>query len=540
MANPFDQFDAQPVPGKIVGAALSPGPQPQSANPFDQFDAAPQQPASPAPAKPLAWSDVPGQALANAPASAVNLGKAVVAPILHPIDTFNSLKDLGAGIASKVYGAVGGEQDPAVKAKSEAVADALGKHFKDRYGSIEGVKHALATDPIGIMADASIVLTGGGSAAARVPGVIGEVGNAVRTAGSVLDPIQTAGRAVNAVGRGVAEGLGVATGAGARPFQEAFQAGKAGNTTLTDNMRGNRPLSDAVDMAENAVGTMGRERSTAYNANMANVKSSTQSVDFQPVIEALDRTRAMAVYTSPTGKAIVKSQPAFDVHTQLTNLVNDFMTLPVPERTPAAMDALKQGMNDVVQATKQGTTERTIANDLYRTVRGEITKQVPDYANAMRDYTNASDAIGEMRKTMSINDRASTDTTLRKLQSTMRNNVNTNFGERERLLDTLARHEPNLPPALAGQALNALAPRGLARISPMTVLATGGASMNPLTLGMLPFTSPRLMGEATYGAGRAAGLAGDAASAVGASPARLRAAARNSYIFNALTNANPQ
>jgi len=40
MANPFDQFDAQPVPGKIVGAALSPGPQPQSANPFDQFDAA--------------------------------------------------------------------------------------------------------------------------------------------------------------------------------------------------------------------------------------------------------------------------------------------------------------------------------------------------------------------------------------------------------------------------------------------------------------------------------------------------------------------
>jgi hypothetical protein len=90
---------------------------------------------------------------------------------------------------------------------------------------------------------------------------------------------------------------------------------------------------------------------------------------------------------------------------------------------------------------------------------------------------------------------------MRKLQSLMRNNVSTNYGQRVKLAQELEQQGGNqIMPALAGQALNDLAPRGLARIG--GGLAAGGAVINPATLAALPFASPRLVGEAAYYAGQ--------------------------------------
>ena len=121
----------------------------------------------------------------------------------------------------------------------------------------------------------------------------------------------------------------------------------------------------------------------------------------------------------------------------------------------------------------------------------------------MRGYAEASDNINEMRRTLSINDKASTDTTLRKLQSVMRNNVNTNYGQRQVLAEQLAQHQPNIMPALAGQALNSWEPRGLARMG-ANVSAVGSLMTNPMALAGLPLASPRLVGEAAYGLGNSA------------------------------------
>jgi hypothetical protein len=152
----------------------------------------------------------------------------------------------------------------------------------------------------------------------------------------------------------------------------------------------------------------------------------------------------------------------------------------------------------------------------------------------MRDYAQASDNIGEMRRTLSINDRASTDTTLRKLQSTMRNNVNANFGQREALLDNLAHYQPDLPPALAGQSLNSWSPRGLMR-GAAGGTAIYGLMSNPSTLAALPLTSPRLMGEATYGAGRGMQMMQDASNMLGFTPENIAASARAGYTLGQVT-----
>ena len=455
--------------------------------------------------KELSWSDVPGQALANTPASAVKFAEGVVYPLTHPVETLTAFRDIGHGLISKIYGAAGGQQDPAQKAKNEAAANALGQFFADRYGSVEGFKKTLATDPVGVLGDVSMVLSGGAALGSRAPGVIG---NAARTAGAVantIDPLAATGRAISRSGNLVSDVIGTTTGVGARPFREAFEAGRTGNQVFAQNMRREVPVGDVVDMAETAVGQLSRERSAAYNRDMAATRGgSPRTVDINPVRAAIQQARGETHYSG-----VPIDQHAAQVLDRINEVVDSFSNIAGPH-TPARFDAMKRAIGEIRQRTQQGTLERRVADSIYNSVRNEITAQVPEYAAAMRNYAEASDLLQEMRRTMSINDRAMPDTTLRKLQSTMRNNVNTNYGARERLLDELAQRQPNLPAALAGQALNSWAPRGLARAAGPIEAGLAVAHMNPMLAAGLPLSSPRIMGEASYGMGRATGAAQNA------------------------------
>ena len=526
-----------PVDHDPFAAAAAPQLIPVDHDPFAKVDPA------------RSWSGVPMEALKNVPGSAGHFAKSIYDAVSHPIDTITGVADVGAGalragakkvLPTSVFNAIDSVDEKKTTDRLDKTATAAGQFFADRYGGSEAIKKTLATDPVGAAADLATVLTGGGAVAARAPGMAANIGRAAQTAGGYIDPLNIAGRAVARTGGAVADGLGVSTGAGARPFREAFRAGETGNQAFTENMRGQVPVGHVVDMAENAVGQMGRERGAAYNASMAGVHANKTPLNFAPVVAAVDNARDLAIYRSPSGRAIVRDQAALDTHTRVVGLVNEFMSLPAAERTATAFDALKQSIGDIRQRTLQGTSERRVADQVYNAVRNEITNQAPDYAAAMRDYAAASDNIGEMRRTMSINDRAMADTTLRKLQSTMRNNVNTNYGARERLLDDLARFEPNLPAALAGQSLNTTAPRGLARISPMSIIAGGAASFNPAALGVLPLTSPRLMGEAVYGAGRVSGAAQRGARRVGVTGERTSNAARNAWFADYLRRASEE
>lgn len=461
----------------------------------------------------LSWSDVPGQALANTPASAVRFAEGVVYPVTHPIETLKAFRDIGHGLASKIYGAAGGQQDPDQKANTEAAANALGQFFADRYGSVEGFKKTLASDPVGVLGDVSVVLSGGSALGARAPGM---VGTAARTAGTVantIDPLAATGRAIGRSGNLVSDVIGTTTGVGARPFREAFDAGRTGNQVFAENMRRQVPVGNVVDMAENAVGQLSRERSAAYRRDMAATRASQNTVDINPVRAAIQQAMDETHYSG-----VPVDAHAADVLNRISDVVDSFANIPGPH-TPDRFDAMKRAIGEIEQRTQQGTLERRVAGNIYNSVRNEITSQVPEYAAAMRNYSEASDLLQEMRRTMSVNDRAMPDTTLRKLQSTMRNNVNTNYGARERLLDELARREPNLPAALAGQALNAWAPRGLARAAGPIEAGLAIAHMNPMLAAGLPLSSPRIMGEAAYGLGQAVGSVQNAATRAIPAPA---------------------
>lgn len=156
---------------------------------------------------PIAWSDIPGQAMENLPESA---GK-FIHPFLHPIETAKGMAGLSGGLAEKaapylkgndplsavVRGAAAGSK---YLGGHEQMADEFGQQMKDRYGGLENVKHTLAEDPVGAAADLSMVLTGGGSAASRLPGMAGRVGEVAGRVGSAIDPLRPVTKGIEKVG----------------------------------------------------------------------------------------------------------------------------------------------------------------------------------------------------------------------------------------------------------------------------------------------------------------------------------------------------
>ena len=134
----------------------------------------------------------------------------------------------------------------------------------------------------------------------------------------------------------------------------------------------------------------------------------------------------------------------------------------------------------------------------------------------MQDYSDATDQIKEIEKSLSLGQKASADTAMRKLQSLMRNNVSTNYGQRLKLAQELEQKGGGqLMPALAGQALSSPTPRGLQSASTIPTAMLGyGAGGPVMAAGGLLTGSPRLMGEAAYYTGKGAGIGGQTGESV--------------------------
>lgn len=472
-----------------------------------------------------------GRAYENVGSSAVEFGRNLVQPFIAPVETAQAIGQIGRGLYSKAQGALGVQQDPAQKAVNEAAANAVGQMYAQRYGSWEKAKETLATDPVGLLSDAATVLTLGGAAGARAPGIVGQAARGVRNVGATIDPLSIAARPVAAAGRYVAEPilsntLAGTTGTSADAIREAARSGVSGNRAFTSAMRETAAPEDVVSTARRALDQMKADRSAAYSSGMVPVKSDLSILDQAPVLDSL--SSAQDIFTKG---GFVKNRAAADTWRSISEIVDDFRTNPAIRGTPDDFDSLKQAVGEIRQGTPQGSQARLVADRVYNSVKDQIAKQAPAYEKTMRDYSEASKQLSEITKTFSLGEKASTDTALRKLQSIMRNNVNTNYGARAKLADVLAQYEPNLPAMIAGQTMGTALPRGLGKAvatgqTGLAALLGAGGALSPAALAaMLPLlaaSSPRLVGEAAYAGGRARGLLGSA----GVTPANMAVAGR--------------
>lgn len=440
-----------------------------------------------------------GQMLKNVPSSAANLVGGIYQAVRHPVDTASALGEVFTG---GIQNALPEWAQAGSAAPQREKASAVASFYKDRYGSGDGFLRALEKDPVGVLADASIVLGGGAAAASKVPALA----KGMETAAAITNPITLGAKGIKAVGGATADLIGnLGTHTGGASIRTAYQAGKEGGSkgeAFTDALRGNAPLEGVVDQAKAALNQMRVERGQAYRAGMTGVSKDKTVLNFGPVDDAFNKQMSVGSYK---GKVLDKS--AAETKTKISEVLDEWRKAdPAEFHTPEGFDALKQAIGDVRDSTQFGTPARRVADNVYQSVKGEIVKQAPGYAKVMKEYEVGSTALKEIEQALSIGKKASADTALRKLQSVLRSGVNTNYGKRLSLVQQLEKAgAPNLTASIAGQSLNNWAPRGLGTATAIpTAAGAGWLAGNPLAaIPALALQSPRLMGEAAYGTGLA-------------------------------------
>lgn len=465
-------------------------------------------------AAPMSLGDVAQGAITNIPSSALNLAKNIGTAVMHPIGTGTSLVNAGRGAGQEFGNYVLGNHDAAPTPQTQAF-DGLKNYYGGRYGSVEGFKNAVATDPVGIAADASMV-AGGAGLAAKAGGLTKAAALADRL-GTISNPISLAGKGIGAAanlgGKALAEALGVTTGAGGQSVRAAYGAGLDGGSAsqaFASHMRGSAPIEEIVADAHNALGNLRNQRGAEYRAGMGGVNSDPAILDLAPIDAAVSKAGSVNNF-----KGIDLSESTGTVRQKIADKIEQWRGLdPQEYHTTAGFDALKKSIGDIRDSAPYGTPERIIADQAYNAVKDSIVQQAPEYGKTMQDYAKASDQLADIQKTLSLGDKAATDISIRKLQSSMRDNVNTSYGRRTDLANVLMQNgAPYLMPKIAGQSLSSPTSRGLGKMlmggelgGGIATAAAGHPLMAAAVLPAIAMQSPRLVGEAALATGKAARL----------------------------------
>ena len=440
-----------------------------------------------------ATADLATTALTNLPGSAVSMLNDVGTTLTHPMDTAQGLGEMAFGAAEKL---IPGEQ------QHEQQFDTLVEAFGQKYGSLEVLNTTIAEDPASVLLDMSALLTGGGMAMAKVPG-LASMGKTMAQLGEMVDPLRLAAKAgskASDIGGGtVSRVIGATTGEGQAAIEQAKRGtGLTSETSgFVKGMRGKTSGEDVLQDAQSALGEVKRQRGETYRARLEEIGKDARNIDIRPIkqklSELMSRKRYNITLDAEGGLDFSRSTIGRDAQGEITALIEDVSKWGTREgdNTALGLDTLKRKLDDFYHPSKNS---RAFVTDLRNTVKDKIVEAVPEYATMTREYEQVTKMTNEMERALSLGDRASMDTAIRKLTSTTRDN----FAFRHTLLKELeVASGRDLAAEIAGLNMAKITPRSLT--GKLAAGSTGGAAVtgtiSPWLASMAAVTSPRLMGE---------------------------------------------
>ena len=165
------------------------------------------------------WGETLKQAGQNFVPGMIQLGKDIGHMVTSPVETVEGLKTIVGGAVLKALPKdltdflFNSGVDPTAAKRAMEVAANAGGQIAENYGSVEGFKRKLASDPVGALSDISILATGGGglvrggsklagmAGLEQTAGALGKTANVLGTAGNVLDPVTGTLKAAETVGK---------------------------------------------------------------------------------------------------------------------------------------------------------------------------------------------------------------------------------------------------------------------------------------------------------------------------------------------------
>jgi hypothetical protein len=471
-----------------------------------------QKSVAPTSAPEMSWGDVANSAVKNALPSAAGVLGGVAHAVMHPVQTGSALVDLGKGAISQ---AGLGNQDPAQKAKTEALIGALENHYKTAYGSVKGFKNAVATDPASVALDVSAPLTLGGGALADAGGVTGRVAGMAAKVGSYVDPVQlalkTAALPVKALSNPVTRAVSsAATGVPAKIYKIAQQAGATDDPALKAAYQsaasGQSSATDFLTKTQGAIKSVKQAMSDDYLAQKGPLAQ--QPVSFTNTNQALADATAKAGLGSTVGRVPQETMDAINAaKAMVDNVASD------PARnTIENVDALKQQLWDLKDL--HPNLAGNYLNNIYHGVRSDLVAADPKYAELMEKYQTAMSNVKNITSTLVGNGKApAAGAALTKSLRAIKT------GNGKDVLDQIAQYDPTIPYMIAGHAVNQLGSGMSHAVIDAAVAGAPAALLHPLgAVAALPAaalgiaaSSPKINAALHYGAGTVGELADKAA-----------------------------
>lgn len=433
-----------------------------------------------------------GKSLINVPSSLLNLGKSLFSAITHPIHTIKGIGNAFAGGIEEGYHALTGT--PHSDNTQTETFDALKQSFIDRYGSLENAQRTATNDPVGFGADVFSILEGGAGLVKATTGL--DAVNALdRGASAVAKPVVNAGeKAVDLAATGASKILGQSTGAGSEAIKTAYQAGKKGGSALdsfTESLRGNTTGEDLVEKAHSALDEVAQQRSDNYKEMLGSLKEDTSNIDITPIKEQLDKTlENFNITKGSDGKLNFDESTIANPGDQskVQAIAKDVENW--KDTTPKGIDTLKQRIANYYEpGSKIGAFSESL-----RSVTRKLINDTPGYTDAMKNYSEVSDQIKDIKQALSLGDKTATETTLNKLKGALKSN---NEFRKQVLQELDEATGGKLTEAIAGHTTSSMTPKGLAKYADVAGLAGAvahGVAILPV-LGLALTTSPRIVAE---------------------------------------------
>lgn len=434
-------------------------------------------------------------ALGDIPATAVRqVGYAVARPFTSPERAAQISQTAAEPFTNPVGRLFGVEQTPEYQQEaSRRLMNLAGR-------GVSSVAEAIAAKTGAPVADVENML---GTAMVAAPEGI----RAARQA-NVLAPVQPI---INALTR-TKEKIGEATaGAGANitgaisgkpgaAYKEAFKAGKAGDTTFIENLRGNVAPDELLTTVQQGIDKIRADTSASYQTAKTGWAADKTALDFAPIDAAYQKVKNSMTVGGKSKIGSAEQKIVDEIGTVLDEWRND-----PAARTTLDLDALKQRIDAIYpESPKQKNAQRAIT-EVRNAVKDTIVKQAPDYAQAMKDYDVQMTLLRDIEKGLSTGDKASKEAVINKLMGSLKTKPSSDF--RRQLIDAIQQQGGvNIMPAIAGQELGQWVPSsGVGRAVMGGGLTTAAALRHPELALTVPLASPRLMGEAYYKMGQAAG-----------------------------------
>lgn len=434
-------------------------------------------------------------AIGDLPATAIQqVGYAAARPFMPPERAMQLSQSAAAPFANPVGRLFGVEQTP--EYQQEASRRLMGLAGR----GVSNAAQAIANKTGAPVSDVENML---GTAMMAAPEGIRAVrqSNALAPMQPALNALSQAKEKAGTSTAGVAANLtGSLTGKPGQAYSEAFKAGKAGEVSFLDNLRGKATPDELLTTVKEGIDKIRADNSAAYQTAKTGWAADKTPLDFAPIDQAYQKVKDSLTVNGKSKIGAAEQRVVDEIGTVLDEWRND-----PAARTTLDLDALKQRIDAVYPESPQHTQAQRAVTDVRNAVKDAIVKQAPDYAQAMKSYDTQMTLLRDVTKALGSGDKVAKETAINKIMSTIKSTPSAEF--RRQLVDALqTQGGVNIMPAVAGQELGQWVPSsGVGR-----AVASGGLTAayylhHPELAAVLPLTSPRLMGEAYYKMGQAAG-----------------------------------